>query len=162
MGRSLSPYKFIKNPYACGTTPTEHLLNGRGPQTSTKASQYPQNEVGQRIKIKRETKDIRMVTCTSGRESWWRKCFHIQETPSQVRSGRALELQSGAQQQVQQQVLWRQNGENSPQGFNQQKSGSHAHAHPQPMGVRCRGLGFGGWTSGSGPLLTAVKIFWGA
>ena len=59
----LTLYKYIKNSSACSTAPTEHILNtGRGLQTSKKASQFPQNEVGQKIKIKREAKDFRMVT----------------------------------------------------------------------------------------------------
>ena len=59
----LTLYKYIKNSSACRTAPTEHILNtGKGLQTSKKASQFPQNEVGQKIKIKREAKDFRMVT----------------------------------------------------------------------------------------------------
>ena len=59
----LTLYKYIKNSSACSTAPTEHILNtGRGLLTSKKASQFPQNEVGQKIKIKREAKDFRMVT----------------------------------------------------------------------------------------------------
>ena len=161
MGRSLPPYKFIKNPSACGTTPTEHLLNGRWPQTSTKASQYPQNEVGQRIKIKRETKDIKMVTCTSGRESWWRKSFHTLGNPLTGAVRESFGTVEGSTATSAAIGTLKANGENSPQRLDQQKSGSHAHVHPQLVGVRCRGSGFGGWTSGRGPLLTAVKIFWG-
>ena len=57
MGRSPSaPQTYNKNLSACRTT-TEHLLNdGRGPQTSKKSSQSHQNEVGQKIKIKKKKK----------------------------------------------------------------------------------------------------------
>ena len=38
-GNFLPPFKYIKNTFACGATPTEHLLNtSRRPQTSKKAS----------------------------------------------------------------------------------------------------------------------------
>ena len=73
----LTLYKFIKNSSACRTVPTKHILNtGRGLKTSKKASQSPQNETGQKIKIKREAKDFRMVTWALGRKSWRRKSFH--------------------------------------------------------------------------------------
>lgn len=59
----LTLYKYIKNSSAYRTVPTEHIRNtGRGLQTSKKASQFPQNEVGQKIKIKREAKDFRMLS----------------------------------------------------------------------------------------------------
>ena len=35
---------------------------GRGYQTSKKTKQSPQNEVGEKLKTKRETKDIRLGT----------------------------------------------------------------------------------------------------
>ena len=64
-GDHLPPNKYIKNSCACETAPTEHLLDaGRGSQTSKKANQSPQNEVGEKIKTKRETRDIRLGTCT--------------------------------------------------------------------------------------------------
>ena len=41
-GDHLPPDKYIKNTSACGTTPTEHLLNaGRRRQTSQKARKSP-------------------------------------------------------------------------------------------------------------------------
>ena len=41
-GDHLPPHKYIRNTSACGTTPTEHLLNaGRRPQTSQKARNSP-------------------------------------------------------------------------------------------------------------------------
>ena len=54
----LPPHKYIKNTSACGTTPTEHLLNaGRRPQTSQKAGKFPHTWVGQKKKEKTETKE---------------------------------------------------------------------------------------------------------
>lgn len=50
-------------------TPTEHLLDtGRVLKTSKKANQPPQNEVGQKIMIKMETKNLGMGTLTLGRQ----------------------------------------------------------------------------------------------
>ena len=38
-GNFLPPFKYIKNTFACGTTPTKHLTKaGRRPQTSKKKS----------------------------------------------------------------------------------------------------------------------------
>ena len=46
---------------------TGHLLDtGRGSQTSRKANQSPQSEVGEKLKTKRDTKAIRLGTCTPG------------------------------------------------------------------------------------------------
>lgn len=65
MGRPLSPSKiYIKISSARGANPTEQILNaGGGPQMSRKANQSPRNEIGQRIKTKRETQDLGMGTC---------------------------------------------------------------------------------------------------
>ena len=51
-GGHLFPHKYIKR-----------SSSSRGPQTSRKASQYPWNEVGQKIKTKKKTKDYRTGTC---------------------------------------------------------------------------------------------------
>ena len=41
-GDHLPPHKYIRNTFACGTTPTEHLLNaGRRPHTSQKGLEAP-------------------------------------------------------------------------------------------------------------------------
>ena len=62
----LPPTKYIKTICACGTTPTEHLLNaGRRPQTSQKARNSSCTCVGQKEKQRQKNKD---GTCTSGRE----------------------------------------------------------------------------------------------
>ena len=51
----LPPNKYIKTSSACGTAPTDYLLNaGRRSQIFKKASQSPQSDVGQKIKIKKE------------------------------------------------------------------------------------------------------------
>ena len=43
-GDHLPAHKYIKNTSACGTTPTEHLLNSdRRPRASKNASQSPRN-----------------------------------------------------------------------------------------------------------------------
>ena len=43
-GDHFPPHKYIKNTSACGTTPTEHLLNSdRRPRASKNASQSPRN-----------------------------------------------------------------------------------------------------------------------
>ena len=55
-GDHLPPHKYIKNTSACGTTPTEHLLNaGRRPQTSQKSG--------------RGTDALRQPTCRDGSKS---------------------------------------------------------------------------------------------
>ena len=75
-GDHLPPHKYIKNTSACGTTPTEHLLNaGRRPQTSQKGRKSPRTWVGQKKKEKIRKKNWD-GTCTSGRELWRRKSFH--------------------------------------------------------------------------------------
>ena len=52
-GEITIPHKYITNASACGTTRSEHLLDtGRRHQTSKKASQSLQNEVGQKIQEK--------------------------------------------------------------------------------------------------------------
>ena len=57
-GDHLPPHKYIRNTSACGTTPTEHLLNaGRRPQTSQKTRKSPRTWVGQKKKGKTETKE---------------------------------------------------------------------------------------------------------
>ena len=57
-GNKLPPHKYIKNTSTCGTTPTEHLLNaGRRPQTSQNARNSPRTWVGQKTKVKTETKE---------------------------------------------------------------------------------------------------------
>ena len=63
----LPPNKDIKTSSACGTAPTDYLLNaGRRSQIFKKASQSPQSDVGQKIKIKKETKDLGTETCAPG------------------------------------------------------------------------------------------------
>ena len=56
-GDHLLPHKYIKRSYACGTTSTKELLN-RGPQIPRKANQSVQNEVRQKIKVTKETKNL--------------------------------------------------------------------------------------------------------
>ena len=57
-GDHQSTHKCIRNASICGTTPTEHLLNGgRRPQTSQKARNSPRTWVGQRKKEKTVTKE---------------------------------------------------------------------------------------------------------
>lgn len=51
------------------------------PQTFRKASQSPVEEGSQKMKIKNETKDFRMGTCTSVRELWGSKSFHTLRNP---------------------------------------------------------------------------------
>ena len=49
--------KCFSNIFACGATPTEHLLNtGRRCQTSKKRSQSPQNEAGEKIRKRKVDK----------------------------------------------------------------------------------------------------------
>ena len=92
MGRSPSaPQTYNKNLSACRTT-TEHLLNdGRGPQTSKKSSQSHQNEVGQKIKIKKKKKKGQQISgrrpepSEGGREAG--KVSTYLETCSQMGSG---------------------------------------------------------------------------
>lgn len=70
IGRATSLHRYIKNSSACRIASTEHHLNtDRRSQTSKKASQSPQNEVRQKMKIKeRERKDFRVrPTCLEKR-----------------------------------------------------------------------------------------------
>ena len=54
-GDQLPLHKYIRNTSACGTTPTEHLLNaGRRPQTSQKVRNSPRPCVGQKKKERKE------------------------------------------------------------------------------------------------------------
>ena len=85
-GRSPSSPQIYQKTFCMWNTPTEPRLNvGRWPQTSKKASHSPQNEVGQKIKIKRETKNLRGVSapwggsCEGGKVS-----AHSQKCPHQA------------------------------------------------------------------------------
>ena len=52
------PHKYIRRLSTRGATSTKQLLNaGRGPQIPRKATPSLQNEVGQKIKTKRETEN---------------------------------------------------------------------------------------------------------
>ena len=56
-GDQLPPHKYIRNTSTCGTTPTEHLLNGgRRPETSQKARNSPCTCVEQKKKEKNRDK----------------------------------------------------------------------------------------------------------
>ena len=58
-GDHFLPHKYIKRSSACGATSTEQFLNTEGrSQIIEKANQSFWNEVGQRIKMERETKDF--------------------------------------------------------------------------------------------------------
>ena len=63
----LPSHKYIKTSSEFGTTPTRELLNdSRSTQSSTKGSQSPLNEVRQKIKTLKETKDfVYSFKCTS-------------------------------------------------------------------------------------------------
>ena len=66
----LPPNKYIKTSSEFGTTPTRELLNdSRSTQSSTKGSQSPLNEVRQKIKTLKETKDFRTGIVPQKRES---------------------------------------------------------------------------------------------
>ena len=59
-GDHLPPHKYIRNTTTCGTTPTEHLLNGRPVQKTSdipKARNSPSTWVGQKKKEKTGTKE---------------------------------------------------------------------------------------------------------
>ena len=59
MGRSLSPLQIPQKIICMWSNFTEHLLNAGGwPQIPRKANQSLWNEVGQKIKMKRKTKDF--------------------------------------------------------------------------------------------------------
>ena len=58
-GDHLPPRRYIRNTSACGTTPTEHLLNaGRRSQTSQKERNSPSTWVGHKKKEKAQTKEL--------------------------------------------------------------------------------------------------------
>ena len=60
-GDHLPPHKYIRNTSTCGTTPTEHLLNGgRRPQPSQKTRNSP--TYLSRAKAKRKNRDKRIGT----------------------------------------------------------------------------------------------------
>ena len=66
-GRSPSPQQIHQKKFCMWNTPTEHLLNvDRWPQTSKNASHSPQNEVGQKIKIKKKRQRIWWGGCNPG------------------------------------------------------------------------------------------------
>ena len=101
-------YYSIKNSSAYGTIPTEYLLNiGRRPQTSKKASQSTQNEVGQKIKIK---KNYRFQDGDLHPRKGVMKEEKFPHTHAQGQGG-ALEPWKGMPLQV----PGRQNGEKPPQ-----------------------------------------------
>ena len=63
-GGHFLPHKYIKGISTFGVSSTKQLLNtGRGPQIPREANQSLQNEVGQKIKTKVETKDLGTDTC---------------------------------------------------------------------------------------------------
>ena len=78
MERSLSPPKIHQN-IMWSTSTKEHIHADRGLQTPHKANQSLLNTVGQRIKMKRETKDLGMDL------SWGGSCdrggFHTIPNP---------------------------------------------------------------------------------
>ena len=86
-GRSPSPLQIYQKKFCMWNTPTEHLLNvGRWPQTSKKVSHSPQNEVGQKIKIKKRDKEFERRICILGWELWRRKSLRtLSEMPSPSR-----------------------------------------------------------------------------
>ena len=119
-GRSPSSPQIYQKTFCMWNTPTEPLLNvGRWPQTSKKASHSPQNEVGKKIKIKRETKNLRGGSAPwGGSHEGGKVSAHSQKCPHQAgtrgahqRGSFSQSLQRGTQQQV----LGRQNRENLSQ-----------------------------------------------
>ena len=87
-GRSPSSPQIHQKNFCMWNTPIEHLLNvGRRPQTSRKARRSPQNEVGQKIKIKKETKNLKGESAPWGGSrgggkvsAHFQKCLHQAET----------------------------------------------------------------------------------
>ena len=60
LGDHFLPHKYIKRSSACGVMSTEQFLNtDGGPQIIEKANQSLWNELGQRKKMERETKNFR-------------------------------------------------------------------------------------------------------
>ena len=118
---------------------------------SKKASQSPQNETGQKIRIKKETKDFRTRTCAMGKGVLKAEMFPHTPKPSHRQSlGGALDPQ---------QVLGRQNGEKSPQTVTKRHSpGKKWLTRPQQR-VQAQSSGFRGQTPGTGLVLAIMKIF---
>ena len=62
-GDHFIPRQYIKRSSACGAISTKQLHNAGGePQIPREANQSLSNEIGQKIKMKRETKDLGMET----------------------------------------------------------------------------------------------------
>ena len=118
---------------------------------SKKASQSPQNETGQKIRIKKETKDFRTRTCAMGKGVLKAEMFPHTLKPSHRQSlGGALDPQ---------QVLGRQNGEKSPQTVTKQHSPGKKWLICPQQRVQAQSSGFRGQTPGTGLALAVMKIF---
>ena len=62
-GDHFIPHQYVKRSSACRTTSTKQLHNAGGePQMPRKANQSLSQEIGQEIKMKRETKDLGVET----------------------------------------------------------------------------------------------------
>ena len=167
-GRSPSPLQIYQKKFCMWNTPTEHLLNvGRWPQTSKKVSHSPQNEVGQKIKIKKETKNLR-----GGSASWGGSCeggkvsVHSQKCPHQAGTRGAHQRGSfsqSPQRGTQQQVLGGQNRENLPQRSCQSALPSQelACTHATVRGAEWWSSAFRIRTPGRWLGLTTMMILWG-
>lgn len=120
---------------------------------SKKASQSPQNETGQKIRIKKETKDFRTRTCAIGEGvcEGGNVSTHS-ETFSQAESGRSF----GTSEEKE---LARQNGESSPQRLYQTALPRQEVAYMPTAASAGSALRLWDETPGKGPALAVVKIF---
>ena len=118
---TFSPTNTSKDQSACGTTSTEYLLNAGGwPQMPRKANQSLWNEVGQKIKMKRKTKDLGTEThlgegVVKEKFPHNRKPSHRQDQWGVLESQRASKLENFT--------------EIIPNSNYQPRSGSHARIH---------------------------------
>ena len=121
-------HKYIQHSSAYGTTLTEHLKASRWPQISKKANKSPQNEVGQKIKTKRETKGFWDGDLYPGRKGG-KFSAHL-ETSSQVRSVESFRISEGNETMCVQEAKQKEyTTEIMMSSTSQLRSGSHTHDH---------------------------------
>lgn len=128
MGDHLSPYKYIRNSSPYGTNPTEHLLkSGRRPPDFQKGKPISLEEGRSKDEDKNRDKGFQDGNLHFSEGVVREVKFPHISSPLRVGGGGSF----GTSEGVQQQMLRRQNGENSPQrslwnSTSQKRSGSHA------------------------------------
>ena len=127
MGRPPSPQQIHQKLMCMWNSSTGHLLDARrGSRTSRKANQSPQSEVGEKLKTKRDTKAIRLGTCTPGEWVLKEKSPYTRKPPH--RRVQLWNLRGQGNSICSEGKMERLHTEIMRSSTSQLRTGSHAHA----------------------------------